>query len=50
MKNSGNIVEKAHFSHLFTVTLALISNHAPTIVKWSARIILSREVVKEQNS
>ena len=35
LKNSGEIVEKLYFAHSFTVSFALITHHAPTIVKWS---------------
>ena len=35
MKNLGEIVEKPHFAHAFTVILALINYHAPSNMKWS---------------
>ena len=42
MKNSGEIVEKTHFAHSFTVILALITYHDPTIMKWSIEFCPSR--------
>ena len=35
LKNSGEIVEKTSFCSLIHLILALITHHAPTIVKWS---------------